>query len=252
MRTARGAGSCLLLAASVGLLLGCASNTQVKLASKEMKDALVSIGAAETDFKKALLAEIDATRDQVERAIIARAVRARVDVIAAARESSGDLLGLSDEIDATSTAAHSFVFAMKAVDVDAETKDADLGGVLDAALKKKQSSIEIVLKLPQLSAAEKADLQRQHDLIGAWASPGSAGHQDLVTLLQLARTRAFVDKRLLAQLDAHIRMLKEVHNAVDGWVQTDVTVNGSDVAKIVEAAKGQLATPGATGTVVAQ
>ena len=236
------AGSSWLLSISLALS-GCVSGPQVKQASSQMKEALVSVSGAEADFKKALLTEIDATRDQIGRAILARLVRDRIDAVAADYEKKGELIKLSDEIDAASSAAHQFVFAIRSLSVDAGATDDDLDGVIKDQLQKKQASLSLVLKRPELSQAEKADLMRQRDTLAIWTAPTYPGRTDLRTMLQLARTRAYVEKELLKQLDVHIHALANVHNTVDGWIQTDVTVHGNDVAKVVEGAKSLFPAP---------
>jgi hypothetical protein len=227
-----------LLAASLALG-GCVSSAPVKQASKEMKDALVSVGAAEADLKKSLLAEIDATSDQVARAVVARAVRARIeDAAVKNHESHGELVEISDAIEATAANMRDLVAQVKTIKVASDTKDEDLKKALADMLKKLQDDLDKVLADPTISltAAEKTHIGSRKAELEKWKAKEFVGHNDLVTLLQLARTRAFVDQKLLTQLDVHIRALKQVHNTVDGWIQTDVNVDGADVAKLVESA----------------
>jgi len=39
---------------------------------------------------------------------------------------------------------------------------------------------------------------------------------------------------VLAQLDQHLTAMAAFHDQVDQWIQTDVTVKGDDVAKLLE------------------
>jgi hypothetical protein len=211
-----------------------------------MKDAITAMSGAEADFKKALLTEIDATRDQIGRAILARLVRDRINAVAAEYEKNGELIKLSDEIDSASSQARQFILKIHELPVPADTKPDAFDGMLDGQITKIKASIDVVAALPQLSPQEKEAVLRRKTAMDLWAQKTYPGRNDLITLLQLSRIRAYVDKSLLKQLDAHVAALKTVHNTIDAWIQTDVNVDGKQVADLFIDAKNAVAPPAAT------
>lgn len=223
---------CVVLATLAGA--GCATNPEVKRASTQMTQALAALDGSKEDFKKSLLAEIDATRNQVARAMVARAVRARIDQAVASLEAKGDLIGLSDEIDATEQSVGRMVDQFKAIQVSANPSPADVEGAIRGALDERVKALDRTIEiLGPVPGSTVVALRRQRAILDSWRNPGPI-HDDLETLVRLAGVRAYVEGRLLAQFDTHVRVLRMVQAAADGWIQTDVVVDGAKAAIVVQ------------------
>jgi hypothetical protein len=217
--TTRGVVALTLLAA-----LGtpaCVASQDVKTASKAVTKTLTATRGAEKDFTQALLAEVDSTQSQVERALTARIVYTEIQKIAADLETRGDLISLSKKISDAELRGARFL------EVVSEAKPPDNVATADMT-----AWVRSIAKLPPDAPDPLASLGIKPD--------------ELRTLLQLRGLRQKA-QTVTSQLDTHLAAITALHAQVDAWIQTDVTVKGEDVAKAIEAVAARFpATPEVT------
>jgi hypothetical protein len=233
----RGFRICVLCVSVAAAGAGCATSPEVKKASTQMTAALTAMDQAKLDFKKVLLAEIDATRDQVARTMVARAVRQRLDETAARLGEEGDLVGLSDQIDAVAQEIGQVAATFEKVTIKPAPSHDEIDAAITDVLDKRVKDLDKAIELLKDSPGVVAQLRRSREVSLSWGQPGSVVRLDLETFVRLAGIRATVSDVLLVQLENHLQALRQVQAVADSWIQTDVTVDGKQVADVVIQAK---------------
>jgi hypothetical protein len=252
----------VFLVATTGTALGtgailsaCAANPQVKIASTEFNAALGELRTANRDFRKVYTAEIQETRDDLRRAIVARAVRLRAERISEGldeRESefaSRGLISLADELAQTEEAYRKLAELIGSVTLDRDQRaEGGVARVLELQAAAARSTADALRALDPAAAAEletrALELEEQRNL----------------DFLEDARIIAYIDALLelgaaadeaaanLRELDALVRVLQETHSVIHGWIMTDVTVSGERLAGLFEEHAETLGlTPGGGG-----
>lgn len=198
----------------------CVANQDVKTASKEMTKTLAATRGVEQDFTEALVEEVDRTEQQVERALRARIVYTRIQALGGELESKGDLVGLSKKISEAELRATKFIEVVSQAAPPADPAKADMS-----------AWVRTLAKLPPDAPDPLVELGIQPD--------------ELRTLLTLRQLRENA-KGVTAELDTHVAAIMALHQQVDAWIQTDVTVKGEDVATTLDAVAKRFPTkPGA-------
>jgi len=215
-----------LALSAFGLTCGCVSSSDVKLASTQMTTALKTMSDAEALFKQKLLAEIDATRNQVALAYVARMVKDKINR-SAADVQAGNLLTVAADIDSARDGEQQFITSVMAITVlpaDYSQRAPDTEKIvkdfIESETKRHRASLSSIR-----DPAIKQEVQSKIDALESHATDF-----EVLTLVRLAGMRSNVDKNLFGQLDTHVAVLKAIHQEVDTWVKTDVTVSGKDVA----------------------
>jgi len=192
----------------LGAVPACVANQDVKTASKEVTKSLTATRGVEQDFTQALVAEVDRTEQQVERALSARIVYTQIQAIAGDLESKGDLIGLSKKISEAELRAEKFFEVVNQAAPPADLAKADMTAWVRAIAKQPPDAPD--------------------PLAGLGIKP-----DELRTLLTLRQLRESA-KTVTGELDTHLAAIMALHQQVDAWIQTDVTVKGEDVAATLE------------------
>jgi hypothetical protein len=221
----------------------CATSQEVKVASQKVTQTFDSLEGAEATFQQQLVAEIERTRQQVARAIVATAVNAKLKAIANDLEAKGDLIDLAFQIGAAESQAKALVGILLSTNAPK-----DEGADIAIWLKSSIDGADAALAMSDLSESTKAQLAaRLEELKSADAALPSVSKADLRVLLRLSRMVAAAKGDMLVQLHQHLATVRALHAQLDTWIQTDATVKGEDLAKLAEQATKQLAASGAQG-----
>lgn len=221
----------------VGVATACVSSPEVKQASSELTTIYGSLTGAEGTFRRAFLAEIARTRSDLEAAIVARAVKAKVDQLAEV-ERKGNLIALSGDIEKEQQAMRSFLadvrtVARKQAKANDELTGADfLAGYKAAVIQERMETAAELDKNGLKDAA--ADLRAN-----AKQFPDAATLEDVQATFELIQTERIV-KRNLEDFQVVVRALQEMHATIDQWIVTDVNVSGAQVAELVSRANAVL------------
>jgi hypothetical protein len=194
--------------------MGCVANQDVKTASKEVSLTLATTRGVEKDFAEALFDEVERTHEQLKRTLVARVTYERIERIANNLEATGDLIGLSKQISDAEQRATAFVNLVDTATPPPEIEKADVTAW--------------VRSLATPSAAPAAD-----PLADIGINP-----EQIRTLLLVRQLRGNA-KGVMDQMDTHLAAIAALHEQVDAWIQTDVTVHGEDAAKAIEAVKSR-------------
>jgi hypothetical protein len=222
-------------------LTACSANPQVKIASTEFTAALGELRTASRDFRSVYTAEIQKTRDDLQNAIVARALRLRVEQISEdldERDSefaSRGLISLAEELAQTEEEYRKLTELVASVTLRRE--DRPEGGVeraLEAQAAAARTTAEQLRGLNPAAAEELENRARELE------------ERRNLDFLEDARIGAYIDALLelgaaaseaganLRQLDALIRVLQETHSVIHAWIMTDVSVSGEQLADLFE------------------
>jgi len=197
---------------------GCVANQDVKTASTEVTKTLENVRGAEKDFNDAVLAELEQTRAQVARAIVAGIVYRKIGAIADDLETKGNLIGLSKEISDAQARGELFVDRISTAKLPENLDTVKVSDWLAATLS------------PTPGAAATPAVSPAPDVLGQLG----VTETQVRTLLRLRQMEIRAKAGLLDELNQHVAAIAALHAQVDQWIQTDVTVKGDDVAKIIE------------------
>jgi hypothetical protein len=232
----------------------CVADPDVKLASQRVTLSLDVVHSAETRFEKQILDEIDRTREQVSRAIVAALVYDTIEDQANNLESKGDFIALSAEITSQEQNARALVEKLLTLTTPAPVAPvapaagapapaaprtpASYGVWFDKRIEASKQAIARTEQAPEAVRREQEHLGRLE-----------AGKQMLASaiedLIRLNDMRAMAAAGTLRQLETHLAVIRATHAELDRWIQTDVTVKGEDIAKLTEDAVAKLGGPGA-------
>lgn len=203
---------------------GCVANQDVKTASAEVSKTLGNVRAAEQDFNDAVLAELEQTRAQVARAVVAGIVYKKIGSFADDLEAKGNLIGLSREISDAQQRGELFVERISTATLPDNVDTVNISDWVAATLG--------ITATPAPATAPTA--------VSAPTPPpdvlGTLGvtEAQVRTLLRLRQMELRTRAGLLNELDQHVSALTALHAQVDQWIQTDVTVKGEDLAKVID------------------
>ena len=212
---------------------GCVANQDVKTASTEVTKTLGNVRGAEQDFNDAVLAELEQTRAQVARAIVAGIVYRKIGSIADDLEAKGNLIGLSREISEAQQRGELFVDRISSAKLPENVDTVKISDWLAATSSK--APIAAPGPTPAPSPAPVPASTSAPDILGQLGVPEA----QVRTLLRVRQMEVRTKAGLLNELDQHVNAIAALHAQVDQWIQTDVTVKGEDVAKVIEAVAQQ-------------
>lgn len=235
-----------MLLLAVPVLVGlpaCSANPQVKIASTEFTAALGELRAASRDFRKAYTGEIRKTREEIKGAIVARAVRLRVEHISAGLDdrdsefAARGLISLADELKQTEEEYGSLaaLFDTLTVRPDESAEDG-IQRVLDARVEAARSAADRMRRLGNLAVAEELE-ERAGQLAEENEDAKLVAYFETLVLLG-ATAREAGDN--LRELDTLVRVLQETHSVIHEWIMTDVKVSGEQLAGLFEEHAGTL------------
>lgn len=233
-----------LLAAT---LAACSANPQVKIASTEFTAALGELRTASRDFRSAYTGEIQKTRDEIQNAIVARAVRLRVERISERldeRESefaARGLISLADTLAQTEEEYRKLAELVASVTLKRDERpEGGVQRVLDAQVAAARTFAERLRPLNPAAAEElekrARELEEKRNLDFLDDAKIDAY---VVALLDLGAAADEAGTNL-RQLDALVRVLQETHSVIHEWIMTDVKVSGEQLANLFQKHAGTL------------
>lgn len=211
---------------------GCVSTAESKVASASTGAALKSLEQAETTFANLYAAEIDKTIALVGDAVIAKAVKVKISN-EADKVAQGNLIALSEEIEATQDAVsrlvHSLIASPPTIKGEANSPIADY-------LRSKARSLrKTAIELQNAGfVQEAAELEARADALEAgqpFVSQALDG--DLEVIVRLADAKSKTAQNLKA-LKTHTKAITAMHEVINEWIMTDATVSGKDLAALLE------------------
>lgn len=231
-----------LLAVVVLTVLGaCVSSPETKLASTQYRAALDAYTGNVSAFERAWIAEIDALIDDLEEALASRAVAERIRMLSSdydeftnrdwqrevAREG---LISLSEAVYSERARVQKFVNWLEAANLPDSQDPQKVVSLLLAQYR--EEALQAIELQQNLDAAEKQRLQTEVNR-GPFGDDVVANSMvKMIITARLARDTVPAD---IDNLVSVLSALKTAHVSVDQWIQTDVTVNGEDLAALVSA-----------------
>lgn len=221
------------------LLMGCVSTPEVKQASASIGVSLAAVQDAQREFRDAFLEELDETRRLIGRAIVSSAVVAKVGTLAE-QEAEGDLIAISNAIKGERDAYRSLVDQLMAVEPEPGDSAA---AVVERFLAGQAAALRTSAdELARLGAGEAAAELRQRAL-ELESGDGVDQFGDMVSLVTLAQTKRAV-REGVGDLQAYVELLQLIHATAHEWITTDVSIDGADVAGLIEQARAAQAGEG--------
>lgn len=219
-----------------GLASGCATSPELKDASTRFGTSLEALQSAQEDFQGLFLRELHVTRELVGQAIVAAAVKRRVEALSQA-ELDGDLFAISDALSNERQTYRNLADRLiAAVPTEAEARADDGAEAMAervlitepaAGLRGAASNFDTI------DPERAADLRQQADVLEARENPLEDFFDDFVTLARLRLTMDDVTAGV-ADLEATITFMQDIHEQIQTWIHTDVTVDGGALASLVD------------------
>ncbi len=223
------------------LLMGCVAPIEVKQASGEVGVALDALQEAQKDFHGLYIRELEATRQLVARAIVSDAVVRKVGTLSQ-EEVDGDLIDISKTIQGEREAFQGLVNQLLSEPVRTNMTTEQTAGVDEDSA---ESLVNTLLEkraeanrkaADALETAGQRDEARELRIRADQLGQGEAGvdqYDDLVVLSRLELTKADV-RQGSAELEAYLQFLQRIHDQVNEWIATDVTVEGEEIAALMD------------------
>ncbi len=216
--------------ALTGLLLsGCVASTDVKQASLQLGTALDQLTHAQNSLRDIYIQEIEEVSDLTASAIESRSVSETIKKLES-QEVDGNLLVLSQSISSDREATRALVSEVRAASVKSHQNTDE---ILDAILKKRINDLRSTANLFGNTITANELRERANALQFETSGRASGGlYQDLNNLLSLNQAKSEITDSL-NDLNQYIEILKTMHNGVNDWIATDVTVDGSSIADLL-------------------
>ena len=241
-----------LVALLVAALGACSANPQVKIASTEFTGALSELRTASRDFRSVYTGEIQKTRDQIQNAIVARAIRLRVEQISEQLDdrdsefAARGLISLADELAQTEEEYGKLAELVASVTLKRDERpEGGVRRVLDVQVAAARTFAERLRPLSPAAAEELENRARELEEkknLDFLEDPKIDAYVDALLELGAAAEEAGANLR---QLDVLVRVLQETHSVIHGWIMTDVKVSGEQLANLFQEHAGTLGlTPG--------
>ena len=233
----------LIVILHITFTLGCASSPDVKVASSQMSQALDEYEHNLLSFRDAWMAEIDKTRVELGNALVARAVKYRIEQLS--QESNGfsnatwqkefkkrGMIALSEEIESTQEAARRYVRRL----LDTNLEDKSVSDVLSELNQENKSALLALADMLESNKPAKArrvreyanSLDMRNEII-----EDSMVRSYAAQILEWGALKKEIPENL-GNLQQVVAALKTTHTTVDNWIQTDVKVSGQQIAEMVE------------------
>jgi hypothetical protein len=214
----------------VALLYGCTTQHTVKQASTEMTGTLVDLKQAQRDLQRLYLAEIDKTILLVQQSIISNRVQQTIKGLQQ-EEEEGDLLGISEKIYERRRSSQVMLdefsnWVQDNLGDDDDASDKVIEFVSEVSKRYRRQADRLESTSPELAS----ELREKADTIETLDPDTETG---LATLVELYRAEEVASKRL-GDLKTYLSVLAAIHETIDEWIQTEVTVSGEDVANLVQ------------------
>ncbi len=224
-----------------GLAVGCASTPEVKQASASIGVSLAAVQGAQEEFRDAFIQELQEVRLLIGRSIVSSAVVATVEGLAD-QENAGNLIAISSAIKAERDAYRSFVDLLLAAEPGLDDDpSATVQGVFDGQIEALRTSADALERASPQSESVAALRRRADELeSGGW---GQEQFGDMVSLVTLAQTQRAV-REGIDDLQSNVAFLQLIHATTHEWVTSDVTVDGADMAALIERLKSERAGEG--------
>ncbi len=221
-------GHLILVAMVLAFLTGCAAApTDVKQASTDIDLGLAELTKAQRTFRDRYIQEIRATQDLVVRAFVASAMVRTVESLSDL-EASGDLLVLSQTL-TSERDAHTKLAAL--VRAKRPKATAEAGDVVTSVLTDQAKNLEALAAT--LDPVDPATAETLRLRAAGLRGDDLPGFDHLVALVQLSQVERAV-RDGMADLENTLQFLQLTHATLDDWIQTDVKVSGTEVAKLVQ------------------
>lgn len=230
---------CLIAAIIVPCLAACVSSPETKLASTQYKAAIEAYARNIQAFEDAWVAEFDRAIKDLSDALVATAVTKKIQELSAPSGgfssddwekefSSNGLIALSRAIDNERARVDKYLVFLYKFDV---TANDDINTLRQDAIDAfNAKAIKALEKLPD--GAEKEALQADLAL-GPFGDDVKANA--LVEKILIWRKAQASVPQDLENLSIVVSALRQAHDSVNEWIQTDVTVPGDDLAGLVNA-----------------
>lgn len=231
-------------AALAGIIVaGCVASPDAKQASTAMTAAIDEYSRNIEVFQNLWIAEIEKTRDDLGKAIVARTVRLKVTELAGADGEFSDewrrkfqeqgLISLSEEIEKARNQARAFVRRLRNERLG---KDETATARLDTMLKQSADALLVSANAIRNSHPGAArELEEYAEFLKS--NGGKTIRDDFIrahsaTILSWGAAKQEIPVNL-GNLVRVIQALRTTHQTVDAWIQTDVSVSGDQIAQLV-------------------
>jgi hypothetical protein len=220
----------------------CASPPQAQLASTQLTAVLTELRGATRSFRNAYVAEIERTQTELERAVVARSVKNRVQELSRSfgepewhdRFRQQGLIALSEEIEQEQDAARRLVNEVGRIRLRRdELASEGLERLIDRHAEALRASAAQLRAQGVIEAADELEARAaDFETGGAQAIEDELLRAYLEAYLELGALRREVPQNL-RQLTTLVEILQETHSVVHEWVMTDVKVSGADIADLL-------------------
>jgi hypothetical protein len=221
-------------------MAGCAASPEVKTASSEIGMALGELRSAQRDFQSAYIRELNEIQQLIASSILSDAVNRKVAELVE-KDLDGDLFQLSGSIRNARDAAHKRVNMI--VDPCKTCPALPTGPhpdyvkyVDDTLVESVAGSLMRQAKLAEGENPGMAKVLREKADKAATDLRALVSPEERSALAELVRLES-IKKSLptqLRDLDEYVRFLQLVHEQVNEWVLTDVTVKGDELARLID------------------